>query len=113
MIVPIGAQLRKGVAEYCILGFLSREPMYGWQLADALAKPGVIASIGTLYPILSRLRGRGLISAFEKESGAGPVRKYYRPTEAGQRELASFREQWEPFVRAVTEIVGGAGDDRG
>ena len=37
----------------------------------ALATPGVLASIGTLSPILSRLRGRGLISAFEKESGPG------------------------------------------
>ena len=76
------------------------------------AKPGVVASIGTLYPSLSRLRERGLISAFQKESGPGPVRKYYRLTGAGQRELASFREQWGPFVQAVTEIVGGAGDDR-
>lgn len=107
MIAPASAQLRKGVAEYCILGSLSHEPMYGWQLADSLAKPGIIASIGTLYPILSRLRERGLIAAFEKDSGVGPVRKYYRLTDAGEQELESFREQWAPFVRTVTEIVGG------
>ena len=110
MIPDVSAQLRKGVAEYCILGSLAREPMYGWQLADALAEPGVIASIGTLYPILTRLRERGLIVAFEQESGAGPVRKYYRLTPAGDRELESFREQWAPFVRAVTDIVEGVGD---
>ena len=110
MIPDVSAQLRKGVAEYCILGSLSREPMYGWQLAAALAKPGVIASIGTLYPILTRLRERGLIVAFEQESGAGPVRKYYRLTPTGDRELESFRQQWAPFVRAVTDIVEGVGD---
>jgi len=111
MIVPVGAQLRKGVAEYCILGSLSREPMYGWQLAEALAQPGLIASIGTLYPILSRLRERGLITAFEQDTGPGPVRKYYRLTDAGERELNGFREQWMPFVTAVTEMVGEVGDD--
>ena len=84
--------------------------MYGWQLAETLAEPGVIASIGTLYPILSRLRERGLISAFEQESGTGPVRKYYSLTDAGERELENFRQQWTPFVRAVTEMVGGFGD---
>ncbi|MEJ1155426.1 PadR family transcriptional regulator [Microbacterium marmarense] len=112
MIAPVGAQLRKGVAEYCILGSLSREPMYGWQLADALKRPGLIASIGTLYPILSRLRKRGLITAFEKESGTGPVRKYYQLTPAGEHELKAFREQWGPFVEAVTEMVGANSDGK-
>ncbi|WP_127477016.1 PadR family transcriptional regulator [Microbacterium sulfonylureivorans] len=111
MIASAGAQLRKGVAEYCILGLLAREPMYGWQLSEALARPGLIASIGTLYPILSRLRERGFITAFEQESGAGPVRKYYRLTGQGELELQGFRQQWGPFVAAVTEIVEGVGDD--
>ena len=46
--------MRKGVVEYCVLGLLAREPMYGWQLADALTASGLIASIGTLYPLLAR-----------------------------------------------------------
>lgn len=111
MIVPLGAQLRRGVAEYCILGALSREAMYGWQLADTLAKPGLIASIGTLYPILARLRERGLITAFEQDTGAGPVRKYYRLTRAGENELEGFRQQWKPFAQAVTVMVEGADGD--
>ncbi|QEV99707.1 PadR family transcriptional regulator [Microbacterium caowuchunii] len=111
MVVPVGAQLRKGVAEYCILGLLAREQMYGWQLSEALSKPGLIASIGTLYPILSRLRERGLIASFEQDTGSGPVRKYYRLTGQGESELERFREQWGPFVAAVTEIVGEVGDD--
>ena len=105
MTVDIGAQLRKGVVEPCILGLLAREPMYGWQLADELTQPGLIASIGTLYPVLSRMRARGLIVAFEQASDAGPARKYYRLSPAGQRELAEFRRQWGTFTDAVSAMV--------
>jgi PadR family transcriptional regulator PadR len=107
MTAEVGAQLRKGVVEPCILGLLAREPMYGWQLSEALTAEGLIASIGTLYPILGRLRERGVIAAFEQPSATGPVRKYYRLTPEGERELAVFREQWRPFARAVERMVEG------
>jgi len=106
MTADVGAQLRKGVVEYCILGSLSREPMYGWQLAETLSGPRVIAGIGTLYPILTRLREAGLITAFESDSGVGPVRKYYTLTDVGNHRLAVFREQWPNFVETVSNLVG-------
>jgi len=106
MTADVGAQLRKGVVEYCVLGLLAREPMYGWQLSDALTSEGLIASIGTLYPLLGRLRDHGWVATFDQPSGAGPVRKYYRLTDAGTDRLAQFRAQWTPFARVVTGIVG-------
>ena len=106
MTVDVGAQLRKGVVEYCILGLLASEPTYGWQLSEALVSRGMIASIGTLYPILGRLRAQGLVSSFDQQSDAGPSRRYYRVTETGHRRLARFREQWGPFARTVNELVG-------
>jgi PadR family transcriptional regulator PadR len=106
MTADVGAQLRKGVVEYCILGLLATEPTYGWQLSEALVTRGLIASIGTLYPILSRLRAQGLVSSFDRQSDAGPSRRYYRVTETGYRQLATFREQWGPFARTVYELVG-------
>lgn len=106
MTAEISAQLRKGVVEYCILGLLAREPMYGWQLAEELSTPGVIAGIGTLYPVLTRLREGGLITAFEKDSGVGPVRKYYRLTPIGTQRLEVFREQWPDFISTVSALIG-------
>ncbi|WP_402839979.1 PadR family transcriptional regulator [Microbacterium sp. GXS0129] len=108
MTPDIGAQLRKGVVEHCILGLLAREPMYGWQLAEELTGPGLIASIGTLYPVLSRLRERGVVATYEQASDAGPVRKYYRLTDAGRQELDAFRAQWGPFTRAVGNMIDGS-----
>ncbi|MEX1078759.1 MAG: PadR family transcriptional regulator [Homoserinimonas sp.] len=112
MTADAGAQLRKGVVESCVLGLLSREPMYGWQLSETLIGHGMIASIGTLYPMLSRLRAQGLVSTYDQQSDAGPVRKYYRLTDSGTRQLNSFREQWGSFARTVHDLVG-KDDDHG
>ena len=106
MIADVGTQLRKGVVEYCVLGLLAREPMYGWQLSEQLVAADMIASIGTLYPMLARLRSQGLVTAFDQASTAGPVRKYYRLTPAGTAQLESFRLQWEPFAATVLQLVG-------
>lgn len=106
MTADVGAQLRKGVVESCVLGLLSREPMYGWQLSETLIENGMIASIGTLYPMLSRLRAQGLVSTYDEASDAGPVRKYYRLTSAGKQQLHDFRQQWGPFARTVQNLVG-------
>lgn len=103
----VSAQLRKGVVEYCILGLLSREPMYGWQLSETLVGSGLIASIGTLYPVLARLRERGLVTTFEDATGTGPVRKYYRLTASGTDLLAAFREQWPTFSLTVGSMIRG------
>jgi len=106
MASDIGAQLRKGVVESCVLGLLSREPMYGWQLSETLIDTGMIASIGTLYPILSRMRAQGLVTTYDEASESGPVRKYYELTAAGIAQLASFRQQWGPFAQSVVTLVG-------
>ncbi|QTV79185.1 PadR family transcriptional regulator [Microbacterium sp. NIBRBAC000506063] len=106
MTPDVGAQMRRGVVEYCVLGLLAREPMYGWQLADALTGTGLIASIGTLYPLLGRLRDNGWVSTFDRPSESGPVRKYYELTAYGREQLAQFRAQWTPFARTVTGMVG-------
>ena len=107
MTADVGAQLRKGVVEYCVLGLLSGEPMYGWQLAETLTSHGMIASIGTLYPVLGRLREKGFVVSYDEASDAGPVRKYYRLTPAGTQQLDAFRSQWAPFHHTVQELIEG------
>lgn len=106
MLADAGAQMRRGVVEYCVLGLLSREAMYGWQLADALTRAGLIASIGTLYPLLSRLRGNEWVTTFEQASETGPVRKYYELTDSGRKQLTQFRSQWGPFASTVSGLIG-------
>jgi len=106
MATDIGAQLRKGVVEYCILGLLRGEPAYGWKLSEELVGRGLIASIGTLYPVLGRLRAQGLVVLSEQPAESDRPRKYYSLTPAGTRQLEEFRDQWQPFASTVSDLVG-------
>ena len=102
----LGKQLRRGVVEPSILGLLEREPMYGWQLAEELIQRGqIIASIGTLYPVLGRLRDQELVTTFELPSEIGPSRKYYQLTPKGATELNQFRETWKQFTADVSAVI--------
>lgn len=105
MTTPVGAQLRKGVVEYCVLGLLQQGPAYGWRISERLVALGLIGSIGTLYPLLNRLRERRLIVAHADESDSARPRKYFAITEEGLAQLEQFREQWRPFAAAVEAVI--------
>ena len=81
---------------------------------------GLVTSEGTIYPLLARLRRDGLVTTTWQESDAGPPRKYYRLSSAGQRALAGFTDEWTRFRDAVDELLvggrrpkGGRGEDGG
>lgn len=99
-------QVRKGVAEQCVLALLTTGEKYGVELARELTARGrIIGSEGTLYPLLARLRRNGLVETSWQESNAGPPRRYYHLTSDGELALASFKKQWRGFRDAVDEIL--------
>ena len=98
-------QVRKGLLEFCILNALEEEERYGYDLVKTLVDiPGFGVTEGTLYPLLSRLRVQGLISARLEESSEGPARKYYSLTREGGRTLAVMREYWEIVNQGVLQL---------
>lgn len=103
----IVTNLRKGVLEFCVLGLLAGEPRYGLDLAASLHSSGLIASDGTLYPLLTRLRDAGFVTTSWTQGENGRPRRYYELTAAGRAYLAQFRDLWAPLSNAVNEIVEG------
>ncbi|MFI7138155.1 PadR family transcriptional regulator [Streptomyces massasporeus] len=102
------AQLRRGVLEYCVLALLRNGEQYGVELARRLGSMDALAtSEGTLYPLLSRLRRRGLVSTEWRESPMGPPRRYYSLTPEGRNTLAGFSTEWATFRRAVDQLMEG------
>ncbi|MCL8208391.1 MAG: PadR family transcriptional regulator [Actinomycetia bacterium] len=99
------AQLRRGVAEPCTLALLEHGERYGFELARALARAGIIAGEGTMYPLLARLREAGWVETAWKPSAEGPPRRYYRLTPAGRRALDRFRDEWPAFRDAVDRML--------
>ena len=102
----VGAQLRRGALEYCVLALLVEEPRYGFDLVRTLGSvDGMVTNEGTLYPLLSRLKREGYVETRWGESAAGPPRKYYSLTEAGRAALDAFQVEWARFRDAVDELL--------
>ena len=96
--------LRKGSTALLTLQLLDEEPMYGFQLIEALgARTGGVLDFaeGMLYPMLHKLERDGLLEGDWRPSLEGPPRKYYRVTDSGRAELQRRRRDWEDFSAAV------------
>ncbi len=99
-------ELRRGVVEHCVLAAVRDQEAYAFDLIQRLSEAGgLVTSEGTIYPLLSRLRRDGLLSAEWRESAGGPPRRYYRITEAGRHSLAAFRADWIGFRDAVDALL--------
>ncbi|MDM4764399.1 PadR family transcriptional regulator [Galbitalea sp. SE-J8] len=97
--------LRKGVLEFCVLAYLQAGRTYGLDLARRLETDRLIASEGTLYPLLARLRSAGMVETEWVESDAGRPRKYYTLTNLGAEYLDAFRSAWAPLRDTVDRTV--------
>lgn len=104
---PAATQLRKGVLEHCVLALLRGGERYGYDLVTELAEAGLLASEGTIYPLLSRLRKEELVESSWRESPSGPPRRYYSITAQGEHALADFRTAWTGFRNSVDVILSG------
>lgn len=99
------AQLRRGVLEHCVLALLQHEERYGYDLVTELAEEGLLASEGTIYPLLSRLRKEELVATSWRESPSGPPRRYYSLTPRGSLALADFILSWTELKHSVDRIL--------
>ena len=99
-------QIRKGLTELTILAALRTGEAYGYELLQRLGQDPLLASTpATLYPVLARLADERLIAVREAPSPAGPPRRYYRLTPAGQRQLADMTQHWQQLSTAVAGLV--------
>ena len=71
-------QLRRGVADCCVLAVLEQREWYG------------------------------LVDTVWRESTEGPPRRYYALTPTGADALVQFRAQWTQFTRAMNELMDHA-----
>lgn len=96
-------QLLKGVLSLLLLHLLAERESYGYEVVQRLHEVGLADILeGTVYPALSRLEREGRVRARLVASTAGPARKYYRPTPAGYRALATGTADW----LSLADIVG-------
>lgn len=104
-------QMRRGLLEICILSVLCRGDSYGYKMVKDLS--GCIEiSESTLYPILRRLEGAGSLTVYSVEHN-GRLRKFYRITPSGRRQIRDFLDSWPEFLAVYDFIKGGIDIDKG
>ena len=99
-----------GVPELLILSLLSRRPMYGYELVQAI-RESTQATLefgeGCVYPVLHRLEADGLLDGKRMTVG-GRSRVVYRVTAKGTKRFASTASAWRQIVGAVEcSLQGG------
>jgi PadR family transcriptional regulator PadR len=97
-------ELRRGVIILATLSQL-RVPQYGYSLRQALAERGMTIEEGTLYPLLRRLEGQGVLAS-EWRIEDGPPRRYYTLSPQGEAMFASLTQSWRNLAGIVDGLIG-------
>ena len=105
------SQLLKGIAPVVVLEILSRGPMYGYELSQAIEQRSseiLTLGKGTLYPLLYNLEAKKLIKGKWQDSQSGRKRRYYSITGKGEGELARQKAQLKELTAGLNLVFGGA-----
>jgi DNA-binding PadR family transcriptional regulator len=98
-------ELRRGtVVLACLL--LLREPGYGYALLDELRAIGLSVDANTLYPLLRRLEGQGLLVSEWNTQEARP-RKFYRTSPDGERLATALLADWARIDESIRRLAHG------
>lgn len=91
----------------CVLALVCQEPSYGYGLVQRLDARGLPAgSEASIYLVLKRLKGAGLVRSELDDDHGGPARKVYHPTAEGRSALAEWMAEWCEVMHGVEAIVG-------
>jgi poly-beta-hydroxybutyrate-responsive repressor len=91
--------------EPCLLLLVHCDEIHGYELLEAIRPFGFERNpvdITTIYRMLRQLEEQGFVSSRWETSGAGPARRLYHTTSAGDRNLAA----WVEDLRATREVLG-------
>ncbi|PRR83810.1 PadR family transcriptional regulator [Clostridium vincentii] len=89
-----------------VLSIISRGETYGYEILLVLNKYGFTDIYeGTLYPILTRMEKKSLISCRLGKSPLGPKRKYYTVTESGEKYYEEFKRIFKEIIAKTNEII--------
>jgi len=95
-------QLLSGLIRIHILYHACKEPIFGLGMIEELQHHGYKLSAGTLYPMLHRMEGNGLLRSEVSATGRRR-RRVYRGTAQGRRMLARAKEKLKILLGELLE----------
>ncbi|MAK63774.1 MAG: PadR family transcriptional regulator [Maricaulis sp.] len=102
------SQARKGYFEMLLLARLKAGRAYGYQIVATLKQAPGFENLaeGTVYPVLTRMKKDGLVTAEWVAEDTGPPRKYYTVTDLGERTLEAMRSIWRRMDEVLSTQTG-------
>ncbi len=97
------SELRRGTLVLTVLSQLG-ERQYGYSLGRLLAEKGLQIDQGTLYPLLRRLEGQGLLESEWSLEGPRP-RRYYVISDAGRETMQTLVREWRALNRVLERLL--------
>jgi transcriptional regulator len=100
--------LLQGTLDLLILKTVANGPIHGYGIAQRIlvtSKELLQVQQGSLYPALHRLERKGLLKAEWRETGNGPMAKFYSLTAAGRTCLRDETAQWKRYAGAVALVL--------
>lgn len=98
-------EMRRATIVISVLSQLE-QPTYGYNLIQLLAQKQMNVEANTLYPLLRRLEGQGLLES-SWLTGEGKPRKYYKRTALGNDVYTELKLQWEATTNRMAFLLEG------
>jgi PadR family transcriptional regulator, regulatory protein PadR len=99
----LASELRRGVLVLAVLA-QCREVQYGYSLKQQLSAAGLEINEGTLYPLLRRLEGQGLLRSEWLVTEDRP-RRYYTLSATGADVLKRLVTEWHELVDVIARVL--------
>jgi PadR family transcriptional regulator PadR len=100
--------LLKGTLQTIILKLLEdNDQMYGYEITQKVkevSEGGIMLTEGALYPALHKLEADGLLATFTQVVD-NRVRKYYRLTEQGGKEVTDKVNEAQAFIDQLQTLL--------
>lgn len=96
-------ELRRGILVIAVLSSLKKE-QYGYSLRKELNQANIDVEEGTLYPLITRLEGYGLLSSEWRVTDARK-KKFYKISPKGEKLLVELSDEWHKLTGAVGDIL--------
>lgn len=101
--------LLQGTLDLLILKALVTGELHGLGVSrriEQITQGTFLVKPGSLFPALHRMEENGWLSSFWGESENKRRARYYRLTQAGERQLGAESEEWRKIAAAMAHALG-------
>ncbi|MGJ9414181.1 PadR family transcriptional regulator [Aeromicrobium sp. CF4.19] len=96
----------RAILPLAVLSVVAEAETYGYAVAQRLRAAGLgTVKGGTLYPVLNRLEGDGLVTSSWREGVGGPGRKFFTVTDRGRAHLNDRSGSWHAFTAQAASLL--------